>query len=167
MLKSKIVALNTKQAEVYEELITQLEKTIPTLEKFNNKVVNVRLVKALDEVKIENNSFRLQSNYNNLQSLNIYNNNRSTKCSNNHWHYISDNQIDIELTIDDSKRLNISHVKEEIEKVITRLEKSKEEYLKAINDIEKMEKEHKEIQERINNFRETYHYSIREDKRFY
>ena len=157
--------LNEKQSRVYKELANALKSIIPVLEKFDGKVINVRLERAINEVLPGGQkgiSARLMNSYTEKKRIQLFNRNRHYQDGNS-THYVSRDTCYIDVL---PGRLNFSETLSAVKKEITQLIKYADELENACNDVENAETEYKNICRMIKEFNKKYHYSIRENLRF-
>ena len=162
--QESIVKHNREQARVYTELIEGFKTIIPALEKFDGKVINVRLEKAIKELlDKEHFAVSIKNGYNNNKHLKLWNHKRSYSAGEYSCNYVDYCSAYIEI---DMGRLNSKNAITELEKECKSLEKQANELLTACNNIADIEKEYKQICDMIRDFNNKVPYQIRESYKF-
>lgn len=170
MYNDKIVieAKNKKQVEVYKEFIKGIEEIKSIIESFNNKVVNVKLEKAINEaLTIENLRVTLRNKtYKEGKEIGLYNGNRHLNHPLKEYGtiYVETSDIDINVVLyDDTNRLDAYKTIDGLNNWVGRLNG----YIKDIEDTLKnydtMIKDYEKIEELAKAFKEKYNYSIRNE----
>ena len=159
------IRCNKEQARVYNELHCALESIVPVLEKFDGKVINVRLEKAMNEVLPGGKngiSARLKNSYSEKKRIELFNRNRCIQHEGSVY-YVTIDTCYIDIS---PGRLNKSEAITAVNEEQSNLRKSANELLNSCNDVENAEMEYKNICKIIKDFNNKYHYSIRENLRF-
>lgn len=159
-----------KQIFVYKELVENALKCIKALQKFDGKVVNIKVKNALkdkviSDIYITDNGW-IYENGIKYSGYELNHNNRwftdgtinNGGCQNGG--YIDNNDLTIPLIKDENNRLNFSETERMINLSISRKNEEIEKLVKALQDIDKEREHAKKIEALINEYKSMYHYSI-------
>ena len=165
MNKQEMILHYTKQSECYNQLKESLPKMIEVLKKFDGKVINIRLEKALQELFSKHEFIvTIKNKYDNKKEIELYNQNRGYKSlSGEHWNYLDYNRATFKI---DYERLNAVNAIESLNKEVTSLKNQSEKLLNDINNINIIEDEYNRICNLIKDFNNKYDFQIRKNYKF-
>lgn len=165
-MKEIIVGKQNKQKEAFNDFIKALEVIIPTIKKFDGKVVNVKLDRELKEVTPSPINIYLNVNE---KKIKLMTSNRHFSYSNSRTEYIDCDTVVLYLgdkdILSESKRLNSDALINLIKSKITYLQNEILVIDKGIEDYDNMVKEYDNLVSKIKEFNNKYDYSIRHDTR--
>lgn len=156
-----------KQIEVYSELKTLLQESIPVIEKFDGKQVNVRLERAVKEV-LENENRRLYIHVKNRTRtlcISTFNSSYLTYNSDglqtSFFDSIDDTSVEVHLSAE--KKIDAALVKRNIDHIIKTYNKKIEEITYCLNTYDIMKNDYQAVLDQIQKFKDAYSYNFRID----
>ena len=161
MEKNVLFQKLNKQIEVYKDFITQLEKVKSSnvLQKFDNKVLNVRFKNALNDIALSQISFYLEGDF-----ITMFNDNRRFKGEHSTI-YVDYHEYSVEIAIND-KRIDSNKLLEYINVNIESLKTRIKNIEKSILEYDNMVLEYNKICKSMLEFKSKYDNCITQNHNF-
>lgn len=158
MKKERFIAQMNQQIMVYNHLLQGLEVCKGIAHKFNGKVLNIRLVKAM---KDSHNHFGLSYSLNGCISISDYQNRWYSMPGDEHGGYIDNYTITVKPVTNEANRIDASQT---IENANTQIAYLKNQIAVCKDDILRFDEEAKawaELEKHVDEYKAKYSYRLR------
>lgn len=165
MNRKTIEAKYNKQIEVLKKLNEYLKRAVPVLEKFNGKIINVKIERALKEIFHDAPNLYIKVKHSN-RCLTISNWDKYYNIYSDYGDRVSTNLVSYyenHIILSDTERLDINITKDLIEENIKRNNKEIERYKTMLKQHDDVLNAYKEVLKVMTEFKNKYDATLRSD----